>query len=214
LLPLLNSSNDNIKIYTAKVIWTVCDGGTSKVQEAFKEALPGLVGMLRSKNTSVQASSASAIWSMAHKNTVIQDAVRETKGLAEFVDLLNWHTKDYLADPKANQDKGQVILAAAGAIQALSLKNAANKEAFGDCAATRALDPLKEVVDKAIKKEVVTSLDNLGVQVRSRTASFLGFLQLQKQKETQKDKEREKNEKDDQEEDTKKNQRRQEIRQG
>ncbi len=52
-----------------------------------------------------------------------QEIVREAKALPLIVDIINCHAKDYLMDPQTNAALAEYLLAAVGALNALSLKN-------------------------------------------------------------------------------------------
>jgi hypothetical protein len=52
-----------------------------------------------------------------------QNAVLENGAIPELVDIVDQHSKDYLASPKENVEKGQALLACIGCIHALVNKN-------------------------------------------------------------------------------------------
>eukprot|EP01119_Soliformovum_irregulare_P009619 TRINITY_DN230_c0_g3_i3.p1 TRINITY_DN230_c0_g3~~TRINITY_DN230_c0_g3_i3.p1 ORF type:complete len:1221 (-),score=600.70 TRINITY_DN230_c0_g3_i3:128-3790(-) len=197
LTPLLANGGDNLKSNAAKAIWAACDNNP-KNQEAGFAAIPHLAVMIRSKNLSVQASAASAIWGLTVKNVKNQDGVREAKAIPDLVDLLQWHTKDYLADPQTHVQEGIALQAAVSAISALTTKNNANVEAFKEYQVARALDPLKDTSNKFLRNEVLFALKNVGISVRSRSGSVLDFFRRRaaSEEEAPKEEKDEKEEKD------------------
>jgi len=172
LVSLLSDEHENVQLYASKALWASCEAQV-KNQEIAIEGKEALLKLLKSKNAALQAASASAIWSISSKNQKNQDAFRECGVIPWIVDIVIWHSKDYIADPKANSDKGRYLQAAVGAIAALTLKNVANRDAFNDSGALNAVEFLKDVEEKYLRREVSAALVNLGSKLRTRSDSVI-----------------------------------------
>jgi hypothetical protein len=168
---LFTNESDGVKIYAAKALWAAAEE-TPVVQEAASSSLEGLLSMLKSKNPAVQAAAASAVWSISEKNPKLQEAVREKGLIPWIVDIVNWHAKEYLTDPKTKLNEQSYLTAAVGAIAALTLKNNGNKEAFLDSGALNSIESLKDVPDRTLKKEVASCLLSLDSKARPRSGSI------------------------------------------
>jgi len=170
---LLSSGVDSVASAAAKAIWSSTDGNSSN-QTAAKWAIKPLSDLLYSKALSVQSSAASALWSLCKQNVVNQQFILKHGAVERLIDIVSEHTDEYLQYPKEYMDLGQLLLAVVGTLNSITSKNLEIKDSCTSLGGVEALEPLLQVTDRHLLKEVTGTLNNLGKVVRSGSRSPKG----------------------------------------